>query len=147
MNSQKTVGVLLNRGKGSFAEVVTYSSGGQLPYGVATADFNRDGKADVVVANSGADSIGVLLSNGNGGFDPVVTYGSNGDEPVAVSTADFNGDGKVDVVVANFGTNDIGVLLNNGNGTFALAVTHASGVAPFFVAPADFNEMARQMWW
>jgi hypothetical protein len=68
----ENIGVLLNQGNGSFAAVVTFSSGGNYPQGVATADFNADGYADVVVGNDGPDNIGVLLSNGGGSFAPLL---------------------------------------------------------------------------
>jgi hypothetical protein len=48
----------------------------RYPAAVATADFNGDGKADMVVANGGSDNISVLLSNDNGTFAAAVPYGS-----------------------------------------------------------------------
>lgn len=38
----------------SFEPAVTYGSGGRGPVAVATADFNGDGNADVVVVNIGS---------------------------------------------------------------------------------------------
>ena len=49
-DSGNTVSVLLNQGSGTFAAQTTYAVGSS-PYGVATADFNGDGKADIVAAN------------------------------------------------------------------------------------------------
>ena len=37
---------------------------------VAIADVNRDGKPDLVVANSGSGDVTVLLGDGRGGFVP-----------------------------------------------------------------------------
>ena len=39
---------------------------GITPYSVVTADFNRDGKPDVAVANSTSNNVSVLLGNGDG---------------------------------------------------------------------------------
>jgi len=39
-----------------------------FPIGVITADFNRDGKPDLVVANISSGTVSVLLNNGAGTF-------------------------------------------------------------------------------
>ena len=41
---------------------------GSMPRAAAVGDFNGDGKADIVTANSASNNITVLLSNGSGGF-------------------------------------------------------------------------------
>jgi len=66
-----SVSVLLGNGDGTFQAPQTYSSGGSEAYAVAVADVNRDGKADLIVAN-GCESathcangvVGVLLGRG-----------------------------------------------------------------------------------
>ena len=127
--------------------VTTYSSGGTT-LGVATADLNGDGKADVVTVNAsteGDGTVAVLLGNGDGTFRPVVTYDSGGQYPDTVAIADVNGDGRLDIVVGDFWDPSVqrglvGVLLGNGDGTFRPVVTYDSGgVAPSDVAIADVN--------
>jgi hypothetical protein len=108
---------------------------------IAKADFNGDGKLDVVVANSTAGTISILLGKGNGTFQaPVpVTVGTN---PVALLVADFNGDGKPDIAVVNQGSASVSILLNNGSGGFSVSSTlpMPNGVtAPTAIAAADFN--------
>ena len=137
------VGVLLNTGNGAFVAPVTYSTGSSSrPYSVAAADVNGDTKADVIVANYGANNVGVLLNTGNGAFVAQVTYstGSNS-RPYSVAAADVNGDSKPDIIVANYGTSNVGVLLNTGNGTFADQVTYSTGSnsRPYSVAATDVN--------
>jgi hypothetical protein len=91
-----------------FAPVVTYGPGGQEPSSVAVADVNGDGKPDLVVANSCADSscahgvVSVLLGKGDGTFQPAVAlgYSSSGYSVTSVAVADVNVDGKPDLVVA-----------------------------------------------
>ena len=108
------------------------------PYSGASGDFNGDGKLDIVVTNSGADSVGVLLGNGDGTFRTMVNYGV-GFTPVAIGLGDFNGDGKMDLAVANLNDNTVSILLGNGDGTFQPAVSYGVGTNPVSLAVADFN--------
>jgi VCBS repeat protein/ASPM-SPD-2-Hydin domain-containing protein/FG-GAP repeat protein len=111
---------------------------GTGPSSVATADFNEDGKLDVVVTNGGSSNISVFLGNGNGTFQPAVNYPA-GTNPDSVAVGDFNGDGKLDLIVANHDSNNISILLGNGDGTFQAAVNYPAGTSPTSVAVGDFN--------
>jgi hypothetical protein len=119
---------------GGFRARVDYATG-QLPYAAAAGDFNRDGKLDLVVANSDSHAkvhhtVSVLLGNGDGTFQPQVQYGTgNGAESVAV--ADFNHDGKLDIVTANLFDNAANVLLGNGDGTFQASTEFQTWRHPF----------------
>src|SRR5260370_2881762 len=44
------------------------SPAGTAPVAIAKADFDGDGKLDVVVANSAAGTVSILLGTGNGTF-------------------------------------------------------------------------------
>src|SRR5262249_15121378 len=57
--------VFLGHGDGRFQDPVPIPVGLQ-PWGLAVADFNRDGKLDLATANSASDSVSILLGNGNG---------------------------------------------------------------------------------
>ena len=124
---------------GSFTVLASQSVGGTSScYGVATGDFNGDGKADLVTANYGSNNVSVLLGNGDGTFQSAVNYAVS--YPYSVAVGDFNGDGKLDLVTANYyGSNTVSVLLGNGDGTFQIAVNYAVGSAPSSVAVGDFN--------
>jgi hypothetical protein len=101
------------------------------PRGLATADFNGDGKPDVVTSN---DGIVVLLNNGAGGFGPpipLVTPGGLIRTQSVFGTGDVNGDGKVDIVVVTVAEFVPGVVLwtflGNGDGTFRATSTAPVG--------------------
>lgn len=113
---------------------------GRIPRGVAAADFNRDGKLDLAVANESADSVSVLDGNGTGGFAAARTY-AVGDMPRGIVAADFDRDGKVDLATPNMGVASVSLLRGNGDGTFAaaVAVDAGAGTAPNCLVTGDFN--------
>ena len=94
-----TVSVLLGNGDGTFQAKQVLRHGNQ-PMSVAVADFNGDGKSDLVTADYGDNTASVLLGNGNGTFQAKQSFGT-GSEPCSVAVADFNGDGKSDLVTAD----------------------------------------------
>lgn len=108
---------------------------------VAVADFNSDGKSDVVVTNADFHAVFVALGDGAGNFSNFKSYNSGGAFPVHVVVRDFNGDGKPDLAVANLnsGGNNVGILLGDGTGNFGAATTYASTASPSFIASGDFN--------
>jgi uncharacterized repeat protein (TIGR01451 family) len=110
---------------------------GAYPSTIATADFNRDGRPDIVVALT-SNTVMILTGQSNGGFQTGPSYGA-GTAIVALATGDFNGDGKVDVAAANAISNTVSVLLGNGDNTLQPAVTYGTGSNPFSLAAADFN--------
>lgn len=55
--------VLLGNGDGTFQSVLMYSSGGGLPYAVAVADLNADGRSDVAIVNCNDWTVGVLIND------------------------------------------------------------------------------------
>ncbi len=82
-----SIAVLLGNGDGTFRSATNYPSGGQYAFSGAIADFNSDGKPDIVVSNFyigwpyGTDTgVGVLMGNGDGTFKSAVTYYSGGDQ-------------------------------------------------------------------
>jgi hypothetical protein len=82
----------------NFAAAFDYGSGGYQSQSVAVADVNGDGKPDLLVVNSCADStcgangtVAVLLGNGDGTFQKAVICGSGGFLASSIAVADVNG--------------------------------------------------------
>ena len=103
--TDNSVSILLGNGDGAFQTHTDYVTGSG-PEGIAAGDFNLDGKMDLVVTNSKADTVLILLGNGNGRFQIHRDF-ATGVEPVSVAVADLNGDGKPDLAVADAGQNSV----------------------------------------
>ena len=129
--------ILLGNGSGSFTTAPNSPIliGGQVSE-VAAADFNSDGKQDVVVANF-SSGYSLLLGDGTGRFGTATKISPNGGG--AVATGDLNGDGKADVAMGTF--NGLGVLLGNGSGGFSSPVftAHEGGSLLRSVVIADID--------
>ena len=134
------VTILLGDGQGGFSQPAgSPVSVGAKPQGIATGDFNQDGKMDLAVASVNGMNVSVLLGNGQGGFT-AASYSpiSVGGVATEVRVGDFNHDGKPDLVVTDQENDKVMVLLNNGAG-FSAGVEYAAGVLPHSIAIADFN--------
>lgn len=133
------VTVLLGNGDGTFQPGVTYTAGSNA-WSVAVADFNGDGKLDIVSSNNFDNNVSVLVGNGDGTFKTAVNY-SVGTSPGFVVVGDFNGDHHPDIAVAtDSSAGGVDVLLGNGDGTFQKAVSYPTGgINTYAVAVGDFN--------
>ncbi|HEV2378441.1 MAG TPA: alkaline phosphatase family protein [Terriglobia bacterium] len=135
-----TVSILLGNGDGTFTLKSTLSMETAEPVWVSTADFNADGKLDLLVVSETDDTLSVFLGNGDGTFQPTSVLPFAGKGPAAVAIGDFNGDGKLDLAQVNHTDNTVAILTGNGDGTFnVLTTTSATGKGPQGVVAADFN--------
>jgi len=96
---------------------------GPAPRGSATADFNSDGKPDVVtITQFTQGNILLATGNGNGTFAPAGQIaGSSGSQ--GLDAGDVNGDGKPDVVAAS--TTSMTVFYSNGAGGFTTGPSYS----------------------
>ncbi|HET8945944.1 MAG TPA: FG-GAP-like repeat-containing protein, partial [Candidatus Polarisedimenticolia bacterium] len=129
---------LRNLGNYAFAPPVSMFWGGTPGPGVAIADLNSDGRADLLAWGDGSDDITLFLGLGGGTFGSRMTLPS-GDNPVALKVADVTGDGRLDLVVADGNSTDIAVFGGDGNGGFAPHRRYAT-LPPLNLDLGDFNE-------
>ncbi len=101
------------------------------------ADFNDDGKVDVVALDIDSQ-LHVLLGNGAGAFTTSAIFPN----VTTYLLGDFDGDGNTDIVIAGNFSPSFTVLLGSGDGTFRSGpVTQIPGVNPAVSlgTAADFN--------
>ena len=124
-----------NDGKGHFTEIAQKSglavAGKGL--GIAFADYDRDGRVDLFVAN---DSMPEFLfhNKGNGTFEEValqsgVAVDSEGHSyaGMGVDFADYDNDGLPDIVVTDLASQIYALYRNNGDATFSYE-SYSSGI-------------------
>jgi hypothetical protein len=152
------VGVFINAGDGTFGEEARYiASESWIPYGLAVADFNEDGKDDVATTTTvnanlpdEANLLEIFLGNDDHTLHgPVSDPISETPDVYQIATGDFNGDGHVDLAMvmrSTWGSTDpipVAVFLNAGDGTFGAPVTYGVGGQAFqlvtAIAAGDFN--------
>ncbi len=105
-----------------------------------SSDFDRDGYADICVANGTSSSVSVLLGNGDGTYAPQqeIPVGST---PRSVAVLDADGDGDTDIVNTNFDGGNMSILLNNGSGVFGPpAFWEGGGAGEWALGAGDMNE-------
>jgi FG-GAP-like repeat/FG-GAP repeat len=113
--------------------------GAAQPYGVLTADFNRDGRTDAATVNGTGSNLSVFL-RGAGGFatEPGSPF-PVGPGPGYGAVADFNGDGYPDVATQNFSNGTVSVMIRQASGGFAPEPTLSVVSGTGSVTAADFN--------
>ncbi|HEV2232273.1 MAG TPA: CRTAC1 family protein [Terriglobia bacterium] len=125
-----------NNGDGTFKDVTESAGIDQARYsglGVVMADFDRDGRLDIYVANDSTPS-SLYHNNGDGTFTDIgvqsgVAYSGEGQEQagMGVDAADYDNDGWPDIVKGNFSDDTKNLYHNNHDGTFT-DLTYPAGL-------------------
>lgn len=124
-------------------DVGTYIYIPQNPRALRVADFNGDGKQDLILVTRGANQFHSFLGNGDFTFNalaPVPTCVG----PSEMAVADFNGDSKLDAaVICDDGK--LNILTGDGAGNFINSGYEVVlGNVPFAVVSGDFNNDGSQ---
>jgi len=100
---------LVERGKLSFTDVSATAGLGPAAYGmgVASGDYDHDGRTDLYVTNFGRNRL--LRNSGDGRFEDVTEKAGVGDPAWSVSAAflDYDRDGRLDLFVGNYVEQDL----------------------------------------
>ena len=108
------------------------------PFAAVAADFNRDGRSDLVMNYGDSFAVQVFLGAPGGGFEPAVTLPvQSGSRALAVG--DFNGDGIPDIAIDDAGFRRLDVFLGVGDGTFRSPLASPVQAYPSRLAVADFD--------
>ncbi len=134
-----TISILRNLATGtifgsSFATPVTLnltntanSAAPDPALGFAWADFDNDGKLDLVASNPTQNQVSVFKNKSTVGTINNASFNERFDfptssNPYGVAVGDINGDGKVDIAVSSYGEAKVSLLRNQStNGTITSA--------------------------
>ncbi|HEX7839816.1 MAG TPA: VCBS repeat-containing protein [Kofleriaceae bacterium] len=127
-----TLSVLLGNGDGTFQPKIDQMLD-RTSTALATADLDKDGNPDLLVAAGGGGGVEVLLGNGDG------TFRTGGDAPTSgtprqIFAIDLDGDGTLDLAVLG---DAVSVHLGHGDGTFRPKIEYLPGAQ--LLAVADLN--------
>jgi hypothetical protein len=134
--------VFMNRGDGTGL----YHPFLQPPYPIGLeaspnepADFDNDGRIDVVVSAAVGGGVWIAHGDGDGTFSGSQSV-ATGNEPHGVAVLDVDGDGDPDIVDAVQADDHLALLLNNGSGVFGAPTFFDSGCGgEWALATADMN--------
>ena len=112
--------VFLGDGSGSLSAPVVTASPSTWAFTVA--DFNEDGRSDLIYTTGADDAVYVLLASGNGSFAAPVPYLMNA-QPLPVAAGDWNGDGHADIASVGVLSMNLSVRLGDGLGGFGPRTT------------------------
>ena len=126
--------VLINNGDGTFKARTTVAGNVNIP-----ADFNRDGKIDLLGFTAGTGNLFVSFGNGDGTFGAISTFSSGAPGIGNVTVRDVNGDGIQDLLGLYFGGYKAMVLLGNLDGTFKAGVSYSVPASPTWLETGDLN--------
>lgn len=148
-HERKYLTVLLGDGKENFIPAPKSPfpvDGTPHTHGIATGDFDNDGRLDLVTDSWGNDQVEILWGDSANLFKTPGIFFKVGKRPYQrVRAFDVNADGIDDIVTTNTEGNNVTVLLGNGKGGFyeSTGSPFACGDSPFSIAIGDINADGR----
>jgi len=133
--------ICLNRGKGRFdanCEALARASSTTI----TPADFNRDGRIDLVVPHRDGGQSYVYLNGGDGHYPPGkrVPFGPADASIRVAEVADLNDDGLLDIVVIDE-RKGVAIYFGQKGGTFSPALPLDNGkVTPYALTTGDLDK-------
>ncbi|TAF75965.1 MAG: T9SS C-terminal target domain-containing protein [Bacteroidetes bacterium] len=125
---------------------VTYSTGAN-PYSLSVADFDNDGKIDIITGNYSANTLSIFRNNGivstitSASFTKLTDISAGG-YTYQLEATDLNDDGKLDLVSANYISSNFTILQNNStpeNISFRTPITYSESSQPVGVKSGDID--------
>jgi len=144
---QYGVAVFRNSGTGSVAGIFSPKFDlpvGQITFDLHAADFDGDGKLDLVAINYNESTASIfrnISTNGVIASAPKVDFAA-GTDPHNSTVGDIDGDGKLELIVTSFSQGKIRILRNTsgpGSINFAPPVEFATLPAPHGVGVQDLD--------
>jgi hypothetical protein len=120
--------VLPGDGGGGFGPLQISPGSSTGPRGVVAADFNRDGKPDLVTLDGSFDPLSFFKGQGDGTFAPGPSVPSGLGTPRAIGVGDFDSNGTLDMVVGGTGLNFAFVPGDGAGGFLSPSVIGTSAV-------------------
>ena len=139
----RNVGTMGSLSTGSFAERVTFPTG-TGPTGIASGDFDSDGKADLAISNAVSGTVSIFRNTSVPG---TIQFAARNDllvgkDPKGLAVGDLDSDGSQDIAVPNEGESSISILRNIGSvGSIAFSALPPITVelGPLKAVIADLN--------
>ena len=119
-------------------------TGVNLPYALASGDFNNDGYLDLVSADVISHRLSLFFgeeceNSSWPGFTPPV-YRSTGLNPTDVLVLDVDGNGTLDLIASHYLSQILSIHLNDGAGNFSAPLTVDLGIVnPVAIETAEFT--------
>ena len=137
-----SVAIVRGLGDGTLGDELQLATSA-LPYRAVFGDFNKDGRADMLVSCTG-DRMSLFLGRTEGGLFGGVNYATGLEKPEFVVANDLDGDGIAEVAVAGSGGTKVSILKqvaqpNAVANKLAPALAIEIGRPTFNVVKGDFN--------
>jgi hypothetical protein len=116
----------------------------EIGTGLAAADFNLDGRADLLVPSRTGGALGLHRGSPDAVFDHSLAFSSGTTPkpyfgPHTIAVADVNGDGAADAATISGSPDSLDVLLGDGHARFGAPIRSPIHAGIAEIVLADFN--------